>query len=972
MTQFELKPSPLELAEGLTAPVIIDFDGDENLDAFIGTGSGKIFYIPGLPNGQFKNLTQNELEEINEEKEEANPFKIIPLTTLNPKPTEIESLPDGSDPKVAFGSLSQVAVVDIDGDGDLDIFVGEYDGFVYYYKNKKIDRDILGNSTGDETGINEFSLPQKDPFNLLQNQVFQFYYASPTFIDADGDEFVETAYVGGWNDNGTLENFLKVYTRNPGEDNFTQLTDENPFKGKSITIGSNGTRISPSLIDFDGDGDYDVFLGQAEIAEAKGTIRYFENEGSNTTPLFTEKTGEENPFNDINLNQSNELKHTTLQVIDLEDGNIVAFSGSQFVDNINYFVLDKPPEKLPPKPTQQYKLEPDKQTPLLIEDKALLAPVLVDFDQNGKLDLVVGTNDKELIYYRNAGDKTFEDGQTLDLDLASVAEGLIKPSVVDIDNDGDLDIIVGDKNGDIHFFQSNGDDTDDTFATPESNPFGLTKVAAYASPTFIDEENDGKIDWAFIGGESSESGIENYIKVFKNNSTSDEPSFSEVNFVDHPFKSADVIVPTDTTVRIVPEFIDFDKDGDLDAFLGQTVINSSGEGESELRYFENIGAIGTPEFVERTGNENPFRNVNQSKAELLKFAYPTLGDFLENGKLEAFSGSQSADTENGLRYLIVPQSEPDTKSKETKSTFDFDPDKLILEGGTIFKMGKVKNGGRVKFKLANINIEKISEITISFLDSSNKVSFSEVLFSTLPPGFQPRGFAFGRQKLFLNIQPNQRFKINIQSLDRTIVSQEASIIELNSGQFRLNFASGLTIEIEQSLENPPIGVGNLQKSGLEILDLEGLSGLQSATFTLTREARYTNEVYFYRISDTNGTIDGLAPGQEGYAEAAIRNRVDNIALQVGNQSENTENGSLNGGFLYAPIIIANGSAENFLNQNPDNLAGQDIQAYFVFGEANSDRADHIRLLGSNTFGFEDLPNGGDLDYNDIIVEVNFA
>ncbi|WP_204102503.1 MULTISPECIES: FG-GAP-like repeat-containing protein [Spirulina sp. CCY15215] len=948
MTQFELQlkssnpfdPStPLQVDRILTSPVIVDFDGDGNLDAFVGTTQGDILYIKGLAGKQFDN--QNS---------QVNPFGLQKLKDIGTKPANITS---------AFGNLTTPAVVDIDGDDDLDLFVGEYDGFVYFFENK---------------GDNTFEAPVENPFGITHSRPSSFYYAAPAFIDSDGDGFVETAYVGGYNTGGNLENFLKVYTRDLGETNFQLLSgNDYPFQNVNVpTANPQGTRITPTLADFDGDGDFDVFLGQTEIASGKNSIRYFANEGSNTTPIFVEQNGDDNPFNTVNQQHSNQLEQVKLDLVDFLGNDILeAFTGSRSENGIRYFVLNEPPPQLPSNPQTQYKLEPDKQTPLLIEDKALLAPVLVDFDQDGKLDLVVGTNDKELVYYRNAGDKTFEDGQTLDLDLASVADGLIKPSIVDIDNDGDLDIIVGDKNGDIHFFQSNGDDT---FATPESNPFGLTKVAAYASPTFIDEENDGKIDWAFIGGESSESGIENYIKVFKNNGTPSEPSFSEVNFVDHPFKSADVIVPTDATVRIVPEFIDFDKDGDLDAFLGQTVINSSGEGESEIRYFENIGAIGTPKFFERTGNENPFRNVNQSKAELLKFAYPTLGDFLENGengKLEAFSGSQSADTENGLRYLIVPQSEPDTKP-ETAPKSNFDPDKLILEGGTIFKMGKVKNGGRVKFKLANINIEKISEITISFLDSSNKVSFSEVLFSTLPPGFQPRGFAFGRQKLFLNVQPNQRFKINIQSLDRTIVSQEASIIELNSGQFRLNFASGLTIEIEQSLENPPIGVGNLQKPGLEILDLEGLSGLQSATFTLTREARYTNEVYFYRINDTNGTIDGLAPGQEGYAAAAIRNRIDNIALRVGNQSENTENGSFNGGFLYAPIIIANGSAENFLNQNPKNLAGQDIQAYFVFGEANSDRADHIRLLGSNTFGFEDLPNGGDLDYNDIIVEVNFA
>ncbi|MDJ0693547.1 DUF4114 domain-containing protein [Mastigocoleus sp. MO_188.B34] len=37
-----------------------------------------------------------------------------------------------------------------------------------------------------------------------------------------------------------------------------------------------------------------------------------------------------------------------------------------------------------------------------------------------------------------------------------------------------------------------------------------------------------------------------------------------------------------------------------------------------------------------------------------------------------------------------------------------------------------------------------------------------------------------------------------------------------------------------------------------------------------------------------------------------------------------------------------------------------------------DGNDHIRLLSDNTFGFEDLPNGSDNYYNDLIVEVDFT
>jgi hypothetical protein len=50
----------------------------------------------------------------------------------------------------------------------------------------------------------------------------------------------------------------------------------------------------------------------------------------------------------------------------------------------------------------------------------------------------------------------------------------------------------------------------------------------------------------------------------------------------------------------------------------------------------------------------------------------------------------------------------------------------------------------------------------------------------------------------------------------------------------------------------------------------------------------------------------------------------------------------------------------------------DPAVYFSFLGANSDKVDHVRMLGNNVFGFEDLPNGGDFDYNDIIVKVDLT
>jgi len=54
----------------------------------------------------------------------------------------------------------------------------------------------------------------------------------------------------------------------------------------------------------------------------------------------------------------------------------------------------------------------------------------------------------------------------------------------------------------------------------------------------------------------------------------------------------------------------------------------------------------------------------------------------------------------------------------------------------------------------------------------------------------------------------------------------------------------------------------------------------------------------------------------------------------------------------------------------DGDATNDPEVYFPFIGANSYGVDHLRLLGDKTSGFEDLRNGGDLDFYDIIVQLN--
>ncbi|MEH2161178.1 MAG: SBBP repeat-containing protein [Nostoc sp.] len=175
--------------------------------------------------------------------------------------------------------------------------------------------------------------------------------------------------------------------------------------------------------------------------------------------------------------------------------------------------------------------------------------------------------------------------------------------------------------------------------------------------------------------------------------------------------------------------------------------------------------------------------------------------------------------------------------------------------------------------------------------------------------------------------------------------------------------------------NKPIGIALQDQQEGEVLDLRGLIGTQNATFTVNREAAYNNFVGFFRVADAKGGIDtnsdgigDLLPGQAGYGEAAVKNRVGGIDLSVVNQGKATFTGQFEAGSVFAPFLIVNGTPEQLLDSNPNNNPA----IYFPYLGANSDKLDHVRILGNNVFGFEDLPNSGDKDFNDIIVSVKFG
>jgi predicted outer membrane repeat protein len=165
---------------------------------------------------------------------------------------------------------------------------------------------------------------------------------------------------------------------------------------------------------------------------------------------------------------------------------------------------------------------------------------------------------------------------------------------------------------------------------------------------------------------------------------------------------------------------------------------------------------------------------------------------------------------------------------------------------------------------------------------------------------------------------------------------------------------------QQQVANEPAPAAIEQPEKGEFLDLRDFTGQVQAEFVVNRDAAYANSFGFYAVDDATGRIDNLNPGDSGYAEAAIRERVD------------LSTGYLPGGNLLAPFLVADATPEEFLAKNPDNQTGKGPFAYFAFLGANPDGADHVNLSGDKTFGFEDVFGGGDLDHNDLVVQVKLT
>ena len=221
--------------------------------------------------------------------------------------------------------------------------------------------------------------------------------------------------------------------------------------------------VTPSFGDIDNDGDYDLLIGRFN-----GKLSLYINSGTPATPLFTTNVDLQN-----NNGEIIDVGSTAVPfLIDVDNDNDLDLIVGGFNGKFNFYENTGSPS------TYEFTANSFYFDTLDIGDNS--TPFLFDYDENGTLDLFSGNRKGDFFYFRNDGSNTVPIWTLVTNKLLpDNFGGNTFPCFVDIDNDTDTDLLLGNVKGGLYLYNNSEiSGIDEGKITPVNN----FEISAFPNP----------------------------------------------------------------------------------------------------------------------------------------------------------------------------------------------------------------------------------------------------------------------------------------------------------------------------------------------------------------------------------------------------------------------------------------------------------------------------------------------------------
>jgi len=427
--------------------------------------------------------------------------------------------PQGQPENIFLSTIDIPAIDDIDGDGDLDILTfNPSGGYIEYFKNQSIEEGhacdslhfiLADNCWGRayESGLQaELDLsPRIDScsnwagWTALRPQSGRHAGSSLLSLDLDGDQDKDLIL-------GDLSFPNLIALRNAGQNDTAWFDQQNV----SFPTGQAAqVEVFPAAFyeDVDGDGVKD-FLASSnrDFASEDRRLLFYKNTGNNNQPQLQLQS------NHFLIEDMLDLGTNAFPLLvdwdgdndqDLIIGHYGAYqAGNNYTTGLWYFE-NRGTDALP-----SFRQQNDDLGQLRQYNLHRLVPTAADIDADGDLDLLVGLDDGQLYFLENRGSPQAPQlAPPLPYQGIDVGQNA-HPQWVDLDRDGDFDLVCGEKNGNINYFENRGDSSQALYSvSPTSNSLGFidARQAGFtegnSAPFFWDR---GQEYILFVGSQSGE------------------------------------------------------------------------------------------------------------------------------------------------------------------------------------------------------------------------------------------------------------------------------------------------------------------------------------------------------------------------------------------------------------------------------------------------------------------------------------